>query len=691
MTTYGEPRIWLDQFPLGESQSFEQEWNGITYPGEICRSDTWSPGWGQPLTDDTYFRIVLMVRRPDGLTPRIEDQRIALCLPGDGVYRRRDRLVDELATIRETQVLYVTQRDPEATLIRSTLQRRQQGLEEELITHELDRYSSGTVLSAPGSGPIPNDLFAGADPVSWFANIARWLLSRAYPNSPLDTNLLPRGVTQEDAGLLYEAIFREPAPASKQGQANRNQEILGELGPGLGLSSTNNPTTYDPSACPVLEIIQRHRSGEASSIAWPDLHHHLAHEVGLTGPLATLFSLVYLHQTRPELEMGLVDNHRLSLLGNRPLTGTRLTGDLLTQLTWDSRIAQWATTLGPITQPSWDETLPYLSVISPNLTPVGVGGSIIENEQLLLRDLDSIRASVGLGQDFLALLGDAPIDRPTNPGNLLASLSRISSIAVEGSQSDFQAVYESIRSIYSDYRLLEEDLTQVSRLAQLGRASAEIREAWVYIVAAEVNPEMAELSVERQSVAAAVTADSLLSFSRSWAVLSQQVDSFKSKYATAYASHHQQFNQTLIGYRLDLAAAKLKLTALELLNGLTELGPPAGAELAQLLADLETDRNSCSVPVAKIDLVRTPQCTNCRLSLEDSLNAQGLARCIDLIDGTLGERNRALSNLLVDKILHGQVDQRMEDFLKIVQASDLSALSNTISEEMISFLRRLLG
>ena len=125
MTTYGEPRIWLDQFPLGESQSFEQEWNGITYPGEICRSDTWSPGWGQPLTDDTYFRIVLMVRRPDGLTPRIEDQRIALCLPGDGVYRQRDRLVDELATIRETQVLYVTQRDPEATLIRSTLQRRQ--------------------------------------------------------------------------------------------------------------------------------------------------------------------------------------------------------------------------------------------------------------------------------------------------------------------------------------------------------------------------------------------------------------------------------------------------------------------------------------------------------------------------------------------------------------------------------------
>ena len=98
MTTYGEPRIWLDQFPLGETQAFDQEWNGITYPGEICRSDTWSPRWGQPLTDDIYFRIVLMVRQPDGLTPRIGDQRIALCLPGAGVYRQRDQLVDELVS-----------------------------------------------------------------------------------------------------------------------------------------------------------------------------------------------------------------------------------------------------------------------------------------------------------------------------------------------------------------------------------------------------------------------------------------------------------------------------------------------------------------------------------------------------------------------------------------------------------------
>ena len=40
--------------------------------------------------------------------------------------------------------------------------------------------------------------------------------------------------------------------------------------------------------------------------------------------------------------------------------------------------------------------------------------------------------------------------------------------------------------------------------------------------------------------------------------------------------------------------------------------------------------------------------------------------------------------------MEGRVDQRVEDFLKIVQASDLHALSNTISEELVGFVRRML-
>ncbi|MDA0733947.1 MAG: hypothetical protein O2860_05115, partial [Chloroflexi bacterium] len=47
MTTYGEPRVWLDQFPLNEPQPFAQEWHGLLYPGEIIRADSWASQWGE--------------------------------------------------------------------------------------------------------------------------------------------------------------------------------------------------------------------------------------------------------------------------------------------------------------------------------------------------------------------------------------------------------------------------------------------------------------------------------------------------------------------------------------------------------------------------------------------------------------------------------------------------------------------
>jgi hypothetical protein len=57
----------------------------------------------------------------------------------------------------------------------------------------------------------------------------------------------------------------------------------------------------------------------------------------------------------------------------------------------------------------------------------------------------------------------------------------------------------------------------------------------------------------------------------------------------------------------------------------------------------------------------------------------------------LGAKNRRLSSLLVERILQGHTDERLDAFLKIVQASDLSALSNTLTPELVAFIRRMLG
>lgn len=181
--------MWLEQFPLGEAVPFRCQHLGIDYPGEVVRADTWSPRWGNTLDGDIYFRVVLLRQRRGGLEPMIRDPRTAVCLPAPGRYRRRSRLASEVSTTRETQAVYLTQQDTEAALIRTTLRRRLDELEEQLLGEDSVRYSEGQIIAGNDMSPQPQVIFAGMDPHAWFSRVAAWLLRSAWPQLPVDCGL----------------------------------------------------------------------------------------------------------------------------------------------------------------------------------------------------------------------------------------------------------------------------------------------------------------------------------------------------------------------------------------------------------------------------------------------------------------------------------------------------------------------
>ena len=680
MTTYGEPRVWLDEFPLGEPQPFAVDYHGLRYPGEIIRAQGWQPAWGEPLTSDVYFRIVLLLRRQGAGTPRnisIWDNRIAVCLPGAGLSRQRGRLSEEIATIRETQALYLTQRDAEVDLIRSTLRRRQEGLEQQLLAEESIRYSSGNILTGPDRPSYPGNPFSAVDPISWFSEISGWLLSQAYPSLPVDEDSLSRPVTQEDPEALYQAIFAQSAATTG---------ILAELGPALGLTPGDLPRVFEPSSCRVFDLIREQLSSRPGPVSWSQAHNHLAHQIGLTRPLATLYLLCYLYQERSELELGLASDHHLATVDGITLPGNRLTGDLIPHLSWDGRIADWATTIGPVTQPHWNDTLVYLSRLSPGLTTVEEDAG--PQEQALLRDIRRLAEEVGQGQGFLSLLrtqateGEAAVTAE----NIIQCMTRLSAITGDG----FLEVYRSVRQVYAGYGQLEEDLHSLQRLNGLARFKDELQSAWEYLDGAAVPWDLSDLSLQKKVVGAALSPNALLRFTHHWTELSRRISDFKSPFASAYRSHHQSWQDLLPAYLRDMEEGRRKLRALDLLNTLSELGEATGVGLSQGLDQLVVETFHCSVLAADVELEAVPWCPSCHLSLAQELPTERLARLLSAIDGELGDKNRRLSNLVVEKILRGHVDQRVEDFLKIVLASDLHALSNTISEELVGFVRRML-
>ena len=202
---------------------------------------------------------------------------------------------------------------------------------------------------------------------------------------------------------------------------------------------------------------------------------------------------------------------------------------------------------------------------------------------------------------------------------------------------------------------------------------------------------MAELSIQRQALHEALAPGPLLRSSRGWEGLVPQISMFKSEYASAYRSHHQRLHQSLPSYQQELESAHRKMRAHTLLNTLSELGEPTGAGLSETEENFDVGPDACLVSEADLDLQSVPWCQSCRLPLERTLPTEELTRLLSAIDGVLGEKNRRLSNLLVERILQGNTDERLEEFLTIVQASDLSALSNTLSEDLLEFIRRLLS
>ena len=506
MTIYGEPRVWLEEFPLGEPQAFAHDYLGLRYPGEVIRANSWDPVWGEPLTGEVYFRIVLLLRRQGAPTARrseVHDARIAVCTPGAGISRQRGRLSGELTTIRETQALYLTQRDAETELIRTTLRRRQEGLEQQLMSEESLRYSSGSVVSGPERVAYPGNPFGGMDPLGWFGSIAGWLLSEAHPSRPIQSVELPRPFTPEDAAPLFAALFQQPG-AARGGLP----EVFSDLAPGLELVQSNNP---------VAALIAEYLENSPVPAPWMPLHHYLAHQVGLTGPLATLHLLLFLHREKPELEVRLAPDYHPALLGGDTYFGSRITADLVPVLAWEPQLVENAATIGPITDPSWNDTLTYISLINPDLHPLAPDESSSPQESQLRDGIAGLAEQATDGQRFLELLHDraGPEGLAWQETSINQALLRLSELGGAG----FVQVYQALRAIYPTPADLESDLGILRRLSRLGQNSRLLQHVWAYLDDAptpeQLSGDWPELALEIQALGATMLPASLLRFAQS--------------------------------------------------------------------------------------------------------------------------------------------------------------------------------
>ena len=681
MTQDRDPLTWEERFPLGAAGPHTCEHLGIVYRGEVVRAEEWSSHWAEPLTGDVYYGIVFLLKRPQGGLSAPLDGRTAVGLPSSA-----DRLIGELTTV--DQATYLTRRSADAATVGQALHQRRRDLNEDILASWRSRFADGEITTGTGSFPDTSRVFSDNDPWGWLDRLAASLLATAYPELPVASAAMAPPVDSEDAaGVLSGAFGRSAASA----------EIFRRLGPSLGLSSPSDPGQLGPTSCQVFDLLRRKLQDLPPPGDYSEIHHYLAHEVGLTKSLATLFLLLFVYWETPELEVRLNGPHELTLADGRQLLAARLTSDIVPSLTWNDWLTESMATMGSVSPPSWRDALHHLAAICPEIRDDWAGEDQIVLEPRLLSAVESMQRRVQSSIDLLDTLrtgpgaateGSSSIQGRTDTEALVGSLSRLSRVSGGG----FEPIYLAIKSTYRDFSLFERDLEDLTPISESSGHSEEIRLAQIFMSGASVPPSrFPVLAVNKEALVNAASLVTLVrSRGRGWPAVAADLQLFKARYSAVYGEHHQWFYQVLPAYRTDLEAARRKLRTVELFDTLPELGPPSGSSLTEELSRLPDGPERRNCPFVEIEAATSPRCPECELSLDDTLPVSELARLMPTIEAALSAKTRSLSGQLVGKVLHGSTGSQFEEFLKIVQASELNALSNTLNPELLALIRSVL-
>ena len=633
----------FSEFPSGRPTPFTAIHKGVEYPGEVILTESWQPELGE-ITGDVHFRIVILSRHQGVPRELIRERRIALLAPS--------------LTLRERGEGYHTGADLE-------------------IKGDAESYAAGSILTY-GVSIDPGEVFSTTESDRILTSIATILLANARPSPPIDSSLLGRAVRYSDAGDIFKGFFVNPDdPWAKM--------ALDDIAPALGLSRPRDPRKLDISSCPVFDIIGR-RLDEVGGIAVPKLYRELSEEFALTWPLITLYLLCFVYWQIPAVEVSLNPSRKLFLRTGESLIGGRLTSSLVPYLWWGSGMEGAFERLYYSTEHPWNSILPYASLICPDLRPVEEGEELDEQERLLIQGLEGLKRAISQNRATLDLLRQRLGESPDR--GALSGLERLSRIARAKGYQDF---FSSAREEYPLVKALADDLSLLQCLSRITEFSPEVVEVKSYLDRVTLRKGDEELEMDRISILEGINLQNLIASPHLWPSMKALFDWFRSRYSSAYLTHHQDYHQKIAALRDVLEASRPEVEALRRLNSIAELGGPLGEKLFDDYEELLRKVVSCPLrETGEVSVDLEPTCASCGLELREEPPVKEVERFLKGLEGALRKQQRRLSSEAIRQILAQSGNERVDQFIKIVQTSDLSPLVNVMDEEMVGFLRTFL-
>ncbi len=169
------------------------------------------------------------------------------------------------------------------------------------------------------------------------------------------------------------------------------------------------------------------------------------------------------------------------------------------------------------------------------------------------------------------------------------------------------------------------------------------------------------------------------------------VECFHRKYVSVYRDHHTRYWAQMASLHARLREEQTQVEGLRRLNSLAELGPPAGMGAVTAYEELVAETAGCPLIGGVEEMLETEAvCPTCALPLDQWAPVQRIDEIVTRIERARDLQMERLSSTAVQQVLRRCGDARVEQFLKMVQASQLSSLCMLLDDDLVGYLRRFL-
>jgi hypothetical protein len=210
-------------------------------------------------------------------------------------------------------------------------------------------------------------------------------------------------------------------------------------------------------------------------------------------------------------------------------------------------------------------------------------------------------------------------------------------------------------------------------------SAAELAEMRAYLDAMVVPESVPELAMDRRVTLEQLSYAALFMEPHSFEGMRATFEYLRKRFIAAYQEHHRSYWDGCHRIARELEERESTARALIRLNSISELGKPIGLSGLARYQEMRRKLAGCPLDDALPEsLTKAPACPMCSTTLADE-PPEAFAREISRrLERALQEQQIRLSGVAIRAILTWHKGEKIEQFLQVVQASDLRGLAEVL-------------